>query len=135
MAARVRHWLKRYLPAEAASVVSALLAAHLAAWLTGNAAVAAVAGAWGENTAYYGVMLFREVLATRDVLRAARDLVIEFGPAEALDSLVVRPAAMFAGTQVIGDLTLGTLAGKLVADVAFYIPAIAAYEVRRSASR
>ncbi len=135
MAARLRRWLWRYLPAEAAALIAALVAANLVQAVSGNTALAAVAGAWGENGAYYAVMLARELFETQSLWRAARNLVIEFGPAEALDSLLVRPAAMYAATQLFGDLSLGVIVGKLAADVVFYIPAIAAYELRRSVSR
>jgi hypothetical protein len=132
---RAVEWLKRYLPAECASLVGALLAANVVFSLTANSAAAAIAGAWGENGAYYSVMLLREVRAVRSVWVALRNLTIEFGPAEALDSLLVRPAMMYFGAQLAGDLTLGTLLGKLAADISFYVPAIAAYELRRSLTR
>jgi hypothetical protein len=87
--------------------------------------------AWGENAAYYSVMLVRELLATRSLARALRDLALEFGLAEALDSGVIRPACIYVATQAAADLSLGVFIGKLAADVAFYIPTIFAYELRR----
>jgi hypothetical protein len=64
-----------------------------------------------------------------------RNLSLEFGPGEALDSLVVRPAAMYFATSLTSDLAIAVILGKLAADIAFYIPAIAAYELRLRLSR
>jgi hypothetical protein len=105
--------------------------AQLVSLLTDSTAMAAVAGAWGETCVYYAVMLVREVNAADTLWRAVRNLVLEFGVAEALDSLVVRPALMYLASQLIGDVSVGVLIGKLASDVIFYVPAIAAYELRR----
>jgi hypothetical protein len=131
MKTRISHWLWRYLPAECASIVGALLAANVIWDLTDNAAAAAIAGAWGENLGYYSVMMVREVRATSSLWHAARNLVLEFGVAEVLDSVLIRPACMYVATRLVNDLSLGVLIGKLVADVVFYVPAIAAYELRK----
>jgi|SRR4051794_3587428 hypothetical protein len=128
---RVHAWLKRYVPAECGSIVGALLAANLTWSLTSNAAAAAFAAAWGENLAYYGIMLAREVRASGTLLVAVRDLLIEFGPAEVLDTGFIRPLCMYLATQAVADLTVGVLLGKVAADVIFYVPVTAAYELRR----
>jgi hypothetical protein len=106
--------------------------------LTGSSAAAALAATWGENAGFYGMMLGRE-LVQRRTLRAlpaaVRRLALEFGPAEALDSLVLRPAAMYAGLALAPHPALGMLAGKLAADVTFYAPAIACHELQRAWAR
>jgi pilus assembly protein TadC len=64
-----------------------------------------------------------------------RDLVLEFGPAEALDSLLLRPALMYAGILLAPNLALGVVAGKIAADICFYLPTILSYEwLRRRAT-
>jgi hypothetical protein len=134
----VGEWVRRYGPAELLALIGALagwLAADLA---TGNTLVAAYAAALGDNVAYYGFLATREVRAHRTVagsrlgagLRAFGALAIEFGPAEALDSLLVRPACVAVGVAALGPVA-GVLAGKLVADLVFYVPVIATYELRK----
>jgi len=54
-------------------------------------------------------------------------LLVEFGPAELLDTFVIRPAAIGFTVWLLGP-ALGILAGKLLADVAFYALAIATHE-------
>ena len=38
---------------------------------------------------------------------------------------------MYAGGQLVADVRLGVVLGKLGADVFFYVPTIAAFELRR----
>jgi hypothetical protein len=131
----LRRWMVRYLPAEAAGLVAAFLGASLAHALNGHPAVIAMAAAWAENLGYYAIMIVRELRAERRVGRTLRNLALEFGRAEALDSFAVRPASMYLATTLVPELALAVLLGKLAADVAFYVPAIAAYELRLRLSR
>ncbi len=134
-----REWGRRYLPAECVGIlftVAGGLAAHLA---FDSPLLTALGGTWGETVGYYATMLGTEIARGRVagavsaivVLRTARDLAIEFTGAEVLDTLVIRPAAIYALTTWSGNPLAGLVLGKLVADVAFYIPTIAAYEWRR----
>jgi hypothetical protein len=135
----VGEWVRRYGPAELLALIGAFagwLAADLA---TGNALVAAYGAAIGDNVAYYGLLATREVRARSRAapgsrlgagVRAFGVLAIEFGPAEALDSLVVRPACVAIGVAALGPAA-GVLAAKLLADLVFYVPVIAAYELRK----
>ncbi|MFL5800874.1 MAG: hypothetical protein ACJ8CR_03955 [Roseiflexaceae bacterium] len=65
------------------------------------------------------------------------DLALEFGPAEALDSLLLRPALMYAGLTMIPSLALGIVFGQVAADIVFYVPTVVSYELlrRRDARR
>ena len=145
--AKGAEWLRRYGLAEVAGTSTALAGAFVVRALTGNEIAAAYGAALGENVGYYGVILgfdvARGVRAARargarygvaGALLTLRDLVLEFGFAEAFDSAVVRPLAMAAGVRLFGR-EAGILAGKLAADVVFYVPVICAYELRRIVSR
>ena len=79
-------------------------------------------------------MLTRELVrrgSVRALPGAARDLTLEFGPAEMLDSIVLRPVLMYVGLTMAPTPALGIIAGKLAADVGFYVPTIASYELLR----
>ncbi|GGJ94370.1 hypothetical protein GCM10010123_25260 [Pilimelia anulata] len=140
---KLLEWFRRYLPAEVFGTATAVLAGVLAYRVTGEFAAAAAAGAVAENVGYYGWFAVRETRRHLALLRhaprrrrraagrAARDLLIEFGPAEALDSLLVRPALMYAGAYLVAPVAAGLLAGKLAADLVFYGCAILGYELRR----
>jgi hypothetical protein len=140
----VREWLRRYLPAEAVGIVGALAGALLVMRATGAPVAAAFAGSVGETVGYYATIGWRDVVRhhrplegtphrrfARAVGLTARDLAVEFGPAEALDSILLRPLLMYVGPVVTGHFLAGTLFGKLTADVAFYAFAITGYEVRK----
>jgi ornithine decarboxylase len=122
---RVREWVNRYLPAEAAAIAGAVLAA----WLVDRvhfAAATAFAGAIGETLAFYAVIIARQ----RGVL--LRSLLIEFGVAESADTFLVRPLAMYIASALVGQAVLGVVLGKLAADVVFYGLAITGYEINRA---
>ncbi|HMQ32179.1 MAG TPA: hypothetical protein PKD53_15725 [Chloroflexaceae bacterium] len=136
MKRRLAEWLRRYGPAELLSLAAILSASWLALALTDSVPIAALVGTWTEGLVYYGVMAGRELRARgratpAAALRAARDLLLEFGPSELLDSLLVRPAALAAGLALAPSPALGALAGKLAADLVFYVPTIASYEQMR----
>jgi hypothetical protein len=140
-------WLARYGVAEVAGLCTAIAGAFTVRALTGNVVAAAYGGAMGENLGYYGVMIGREAVRDRraahevgrhyglaGAARTARNLVLEFGVAELLDSTVLRPLAMGLGARFFGR-GLGVVVGKLAADVTFYVPVICAYELRRYLGR
>jgi hypothetical protein len=61
-------------------------------------------------------------------LVALRSVAVEFGPAELIDSIAVRPVAFYAGPLIFDNTIGGWIFGKLAADLAFYFCAIFAYE-------
>lgn len=136
-------WLKRYLPLEIAATACALSGGMASAYLGASPTVVAYAATWSENLGFYGVALVRELkrraggqplsfaAATPALVPSSRALLAEFGLAELLDSFVIRPAAMYAMPMLTGDLALGLLAGKIIADAGFFGLAIIAYEWRK----
>ena len=135
----VRVWARRYLPAEFAGVITALTAALTAFRMSGSTATAALAGVAGETIGYYATITVRDLRRHRRaggagrwqaLTRTGRDVAIEFGPAEIVDTLIIRPGLMFTGPLVTGSLVIGTLVGKVAADIVFYAFAISGYEVR-----
>ncbi|MCA8829176.1 hypothetical protein [Hymenobacter pini] len=149
MKAKVVEWLRRYLPAEMLSVVATLAGAALAWHLApGQEVQAALAGTWAGNVAYFGWLLAQDVRHTRRLLHGSgqrytrrtlgqnvRALVVEFGPAELLDSLLIRPALMVWLPRLLGSRSGGILVAKLLADVTFYVPAIISYELSKKRLR
>jgi ornithine decarboxylase len=138
---RVREWIGRYLVAELAGLTTALLAAlAVTSWDPDRLAIAAYASALGEGVGFYaGFLVVRYLREEIDgpprrrlaVIVAAA--VMEFGPAEIVDTALIRPAAMFVGSLATGNVIVGVLIGKVAADIVFYGLAITSYEtlVRR----
>lgn len=104
--------------------------------LTHNAIGTALGGTWGENIAYYSFIIFRDFKRRprknfSEFWKISRNLLIEFGPAEFLDSFFIRPTAMYFFPKLLNNIALGLVAGKLSADFIFYIPTILGYEFRK----
>ena len=145
--AKVSDWLSRYGLAEVAGIICALAGSYGARRFTDSNVVSAYAGAWGESLGYASVILLRDYLAARraahtqgrlvnvrDAGGVATGVLAEFGPAAVLDTLVVRPFAMGVGMRALGP-TRGLVAGKIAADILFYLPVIYMYERRKRGER
>jgi hypothetical protein len=143
---RVRTWVKRYGPSEAVGIAMALGVSWLLQQSTGNVIAAAYGASIGEALGFYGSLVTREMIqeayhagarrapyGASEMIRTWRGLLLEFGPAELLDTGLIRPLAMAACTRLLG-WGLGIVAGKLLADVVFYLPVIWVYERRRQAT-
>jgi pSer/pThr/pTyr-binding forkhead associated (FHA) protein len=142
---RLRIWVQRYGPSELVGIAMAFAGSGLLGTATGSAVAAAYGGAIGEMVGFYGSLVARELVTEayfagarrapfglREMIRTWRGLLLEFGPSELLDTGFIRPLAMGVGTRVLG-WGAGLVAGKLLADVLFYLPVIWIYERRRRA--
>lgn len=140
--AKLRHWIRRYGPSEVFGTVAAVGVAGIVKQATGSTVAAAYLGTIAEIVVFYGIMFLRESIreahqagrrgrtyGNADLLALLRNLGLEFGVAELLDTGLVRPLCIGLGLQFIGG-TLGALAGKLIADLVFYGPVLAMYEWR-----
>lgn len=120
-----------------------MLGSFLVRRATHNSIAAAYGAAWGESIGYSAVIVgrdfFTEVRAAHAQHRSfgvggagalVAGLVAEFGPAGLLDTFVIRPFAMGLGARLFGP-QLGVVAGKLAADILFYLPVIFMYERRK----
>lgn len=139
---KVVEWVRRYLPNELAGWATELGAALATYQLTGSYAAAVVAATIGASAGYYasayvnGVRWsYRAQHGRSRPMRflianglAARSIAVEFGPAEAIDSILIRPAFLYAGPFLVGNVALGWVLGSFAADVAFYVMAIFSYE-------
>lgn len=129
--AKLSEWLWRYLPLEIIATITALMGAGLVSLITSNQVALAFAGTWGENVGFYGYAAWRDYRTHQGFLKLAGHMLVEFGPAEALDSFVVRPACMYLGQQMTGSLGWGIALGKVAADVVFYVLVILSYELKK----
>jgi hypothetical protein len=135
-------WLRRYAPNEIAGWVVQAAAAAAVYELTGSYAAAVIAATIGASAGYYAIAYFNAVRwsyraqagrnwPTRILVAnglAARSIAVEFGPAEVIDSVTIRPLALYLGPLVVGSTAVGFVLGSIVADIAFYVMAIFSYE-------
>lgn len=130
-------WIVRYLPAEIVGTAAMVLAGLAVTIWTANPALIAIAALLGEIVGFYIVLaitIYAEQAAVspnwrRAAVRTFLLLIAEFGAAELLDTLLIRPAALMLGVWLLPDPLWGLLAGKVFADVIFYAIAAGAFTV------
>lgn len=138
---KLREWLWRYGPAEVVSLLATLVASLLVFNATADKTATALAGTWGGNIGYFGTILIWDVFHTRKRLhelsrtysltvfgKNIRALFLEFGVAEVFDTLLIRPVLLYIMPVLLHNLMWGLIAGKFLADISFYLPAILFYE-------
>jgi len=143
-AARLHAWRRRYGWSEGLGAVVAVLVAHTTLEAGLPILLAALAAALAEAVWFYGTLTLRDLRRERReasrrgarlpptaATRLLRDLVLEFGVAEAVDSLLLRPLCYAAGLRWVGGVW-GVLAGKVVADLLFWGPVLALCHWRRA---
>ncbi|SFS15200.1 hypothetical protein SAMN04487846_3057 [Microbacterium sp. cf046] len=130
-------WIVRYLPAEIVGTAAMVLAGMTVTIWTDAPALIAIAAVLGESVGFYIVLaitIYAEQAAVspnwrRAIVRTFLLLIAEFGPAELLDTLLIRPAALMLGVWLLPDPMWGLLAGKVFADVIFYAIAAGAFTI------
>jgi hypothetical protein len=139
---KLAEWVRRYLPGEIAGTTVELGGAAVMFLLTGSYAAAAIAAAVGATSAYYAAVYTNAVRwawqgqlqgncasrVMRANLLASRSIVMEFGPAELIDSVLVRPAAYCLGPALFGGAATGWIAAKVFSDLVFYTCTVFVYE-------
>jgi hypothetical protein len=140
-----KEWLRRYVPAEVLGTITALAGAWSVYAHSHSFIGAAAAGWFGEGVGFYGYFIAVELLISTKrygnyfilkrvslaIAAASRNLIVEFLPAEILDSFIIRPFAMYEAPHLIHPYPVGFLVGKFSADIIFYVFAIMGYEAKK----
>jgi hypothetical protein len=132
-------WVKRYAPPEISGTVTMVLSGMLVAGLGAPAVVVGIVATVAESVGFYaiaGVGVWREQRRNfpdrgrlRILVRVLGLLLVEFGTAELLDTLLVRPGALTVALLFIPNVAVALVAGKVVADIVFYVLAATAFRV------
>jgi hypothetical protein len=133
----IAFWIVRYLPAEIVGTAAMVLAGLAVTVWTDAPALIALAALVGESLGFYVVLaitIYAEQTSVTPGRRRALGrtlllLVAEFGAAEILDTLLIRPAALILGVWLVPDPMWGLLLGKVLADAIFYTIAAGAFTV------
>jgi len=144
MKKKLKEWLKRYILAEIVSTILSVGTAWIIKVSFDENVIAAFAGSIMASVGFYGIIAFNDIrknikhhqkhgigYGIIPFLKDFRNLIVEFGPAEILDVVVIRPFFMYFVPKLTSNFLMGTFIGKIIADIAFYIPAIIMYEVRK----
>ncbi|HRO42124.1 MAG TPA: hypothetical protein PL009_04785 [Flavipsychrobacter sp.] len=133
-------YLKRYGFAELFGGILVLIGASITFYLTGNKILAAYVGALSENIGFYGTIIVGDIIKAKrsselwtwkHSLPVLRNILLEFGGAELLDSFVMRPGMIYLFTTLFTPYEFGALVGVVVSDVVFYAMAVLSAELTR----
>jgi len=140
---KIKRWVKRFLPAEVVGTVVAIVVSSFTHYYTNNAIIAAYAGSLSETIAFYTTIIIHDTLTASKRLKEEgktlsprgfayllRNILLDFGIAELLDSMLLRPFCMYVFPIWLRNYQLGILAGKIASDIVFYMPVIISYEIR-----
>ena len=132
---KIKGWFIRYSVPLVLATLAALISANIIKSITGNNIIAGIAATWIDNLVFYGYIAFQDLknkpFNFRNLLKHVRNMVIEFGPAEYFDSLLLRPLYLSAFPYFISNYSLAILLGSLAAEISFFIPTIISYELRK----
>ena len=140
MKPKIKEWLNRYLIAELISIVFAMLSAFLADILLHNPIVTALAATWMSNVGFYGTIVYKDIKAKKKLhgkitlqiyIKTFIGLIVEFGPAEYLDTVLIRPIALYIFPILFGSLSWGIFIGIMAANITYYLPVILSYEMKK----
>lgn len=137
---KLKEWFRRYALAEFIALILALIFSNLSMLLFGNIILAGFIGTWADNLGFYGIITYMDLredlkrkgkLKIKDYLIELRNDIIEFGPAEYLDSFVIRPFYLSFLPYIMSNYSFAVIIGTILADITYYIPTVASYEFRK----
>lgn len=134
---KIKEWVMRYGPPEIAGIIMVQAATQSIVLLTNNQLLAAFIAPWCENIVFYSIIAIRDVRARGTTLGVGqylillRSMFVEFGPAEYIDSCIIRPACLAYFPHIISSYALAIFVGDMVANITYYLPVILSYEIRK----
>lgn len=141
---KIKEFSKRYLPAEIVGTLTAIGAATISHIYSDNAVFIAYVATLGEAVGFFSTILLQHFIALSkkrktenkqfslpDIPIIISHVLLEFGPAEILDSLVLRPFFMYLFPLLMRNFTMGILMGKIAGDITFYMLVILSYEMKK----
>jgi hypothetical protein len=133
---KIYEWIDRYSIPLVLSTVAAVLVANLSQLLFHNLIISAFLATWADNIIFYGMMAYKEIKSRErysfaDYFKVLRNLIMEFGPAEILDSFVIRPFLLSVFPLFVPNYSLAILLASVAAEITYFIPVIIFYEIRK----
>ena len=141
---RIKEWIRRYAWAEVISTIFTFLSGWASSGITKNSVAIAYAGTIGAAAGFYGFIFIRDIynsylkhepetirVKILLVARCLRNMGFEFGLAELLDFVVVRPICLLSGPVILKNYFWGILAGKTIADIIFFTISRLMFEIRK----
>lgn len=135
---KIKEWLKRYSIPLVLGTIAAIVSAIIFKATTGNNIISGILATWVDNIVFYGYIALHDLKKVdkdapkfKAFIKQVRNMVIEFGPAEYLDSFLIRPFFLSIFPYFIGNYPLAIFLGSAAAEVTYFIPTIISYELRK----
>jgi len=137
---KLDEWVKRYLWIEIIAILTAVISGNISQLIFDNLIISAFIATWIDTIAYYGLMAYQDLrlrkkkdkkLKSISYIKVVRNLLLEFGPAEYFDNVILRPFFLATTPYFISDYSLAIVIGSIIASIIFYIPTILGYEIRK----
>jgi hypothetical protein len=144
MKEKIKEWFNRYFFIEVIAMFFAVIGGNLSQLIFDNIVISSYIATWSDNVIYYSLMSYRDLktrkkkdkkIAISGFFKVFRNVITEFGPAEYLDSFLIRPFFMATALISINNSSLAFLIGSVAANITFYIPVIISYELRKKVFR
>lgn len=128
--------------AEIIGTVTAVVFASISHNFYTNYILIAYIGSLGEVIGFYTTIFIQQLITAHknkrnnhlsfaDLGKITTSIIIEFGPAEIIDGLLLRPLFMYLFPLLLKNFTLGILLGKIAGDITFYLLVILSYEIKK----
>ncbi len=138
MKTKLLEWWRRYWLAELLSLIMAMVSSRIVYSSTHSLIISAFISTWLTNAVFYATIAYRDLhirkhkpLTLTNIAKTIRNIVLEFGPAEYLDSFVLRPFYLSFFPFIITNYSFAIFLGTIASDITFYIPTIFSYEMRK----
>lgn len=140
MREKAKEWFGRYALAVTLGTAAALTAANISQYYFDNVVISAFIASIADALVGYGVLITKDIrerikmdgkLTWTGFWKVVRNMFIEFGPAEYLDTYVFRPFFFSVFPLFIPHYSLAILLGSLTTEITYFIPVIFSYEMRK----
>lgn len=122
-----QRWLLPYLLAETVGVSAAVIAITVASELTSHELLLVAMSVYSATAGYYAVLFFHTWIVEQrthtlrnSLVSTLRTLLMEYGSAELMDSLLFSPLLLYASLQLLPNKQLAVVASELASTLAFY---------------
>jgi len=144
MNAKIKEWLDRYAVPIFFATLAALIVANISRNLFGNIILSAFLGSIADFFVAYGIIAYRDINSRKNkdgklsfvgILKVIRNMIVEFGPSEYLDTFILRPFWLSVFPLFIPNYSLAIILGSLTAEITYFLPVIISYELRKKVFR
>jgi hypothetical protein len=133
-------WLRRNIYSIIIVTLTECLSAVLAYYFSRDLIISAIVASLVGNIVFFLIIFYNEVkerksidkkITVKSVFKVARNLLIEFGPAEYLDGFLFRPFFLVVFPMFISPYFLGVLVGSILVEFVYVLAVIFSYKSRK----